>query len=102
MKSTTRLASSIWIALFTILFGSSAMADAAPDPPSRAVDIRYISGQVSVQPGGVNDWVAAANNRPLTSSDRVWTDKESRTELHLGTSALRLNSETSLDRKSVV
>jgi hypothetical protein len=77
------------------------MADPDSDPPSRAVDIRYISGQVSIQPGGVNDWVAAANNRPLTTSDRVWTDKESRTELHLGTSALRLNSETSLTLTNV-
>jgi FecR protein len=96
MKSTRQFASSILVALFTILFFHLAMADEDSDPPSRAIDIRYISGQVSIQPGGVNDWVAAANNRPLTSADRVWTDKESRTELHLGTSAMRLNSETSL------
>jgi hypothetical protein len=85
------------IALFTILSAAVAMAD----PPGRAVDIRYISGQVSIQPGGVNDWVAAVVNRPLTSADRVWTDKDSRAELHLGSSALRMNSETSMTLTNV-
>jgi len=74
---------------------------AAEDPPSRAVQLKYMSGQVSVQPGGVNDWVAATINRPLATADRVWTDKESRAELHLGTAALRMNSETSLTLSDV-
>jgi len=60
-----------------------------------------MTGQVSIQPGGVDDWVAAAINRPLTTSDKVWTDKESRTELDLGNSVLRLNSETSLTLTNV-
>jgi hypothetical protein len=89
--------SGILITLFTILSGVAAMAD----PPGRAVDIRYISGQVSIQPGGVNDWVAAVVNRPLTSADRVWTDKDSRAELHLGSSALRMNAETSMTLTNV-
>ena len=66
------------------------------DPPARVARIQYISGEVSLQPGGVNDWVAASLNRPLTSSDRVWTDKNSRAELNTGTAFLRMDSETSL------
>ena len=54
------------------------------DPPARVARIQYISGEVSMQPGGVNDWVAASLNRPLTSSDRVWSDKDSRVELNVG------------------
>jgi len=81
-------------ALFVSSAALSALADA--DPPGRAVRIKYISGAVSLQPGGVNDWVAAVVNRPLTTSDRVWTDKEARAELHLGSAALRMNAETSL------
>jgi len=68
----------------------------AEDPPSRAVRLQYVTGQVSVQPGGVNDWVAASINRPIAAADRVWTDKDSRAELHLGTAAIRMNAETSL------
>jgi Family of unknown function (DUF6600) len=78
------------------LFVSFCALSALADPPSRAVRIKYISGAVSLQPGGVNDWVAAVVNRPLTTSDRVWTDKEARAELHLGSAALRMNAETSL------
>ena len=97
MNSSQRCASVILISLFAILFAGVAKAD----PPGRAVDLRYISGQVSVQPGGVNDWVAAVINRPLTTADRVWADKDSRAELHLGSSALRINAETSMTLTNV-
>jgi hypothetical protein len=97
MSTRWHFASPMWLALLIFISAVGAMAD----PPNRAVDIRYISGEVSVQPGGVNDWVAAVVNRPLTTADRVWTDKDSRAELHLGTAALRMNSETSLTLTNV-
>ena len=68
----------------------------AGDPPDRVMRLKYMSGQVSFQPGGVDDWVAATINRPLTTADRVWTDKESRAELTMATAALRMDSETSM------
>jgi hypothetical protein len=71
------------------------------DPPARVARIQYISGEVSMQPGGVNDWVAAGLNHPLTSSDRVWADKDSRVELNVGTGFIRLNSETSMTLTNV-
>jgi hypothetical protein len=75
-----------------LLFAGAAFAD----PPSRAVRLKYMSGEVSMQPGGVNDWVAAVLNRPLTTADRVWTDKDARAELSLGSGSVRMNSETSM------
>ena len=77
-----------------ILVGGAAFAEA--DPPSRVARLKYLNGQVSIQPGGVDDWVAASINRPLTTADRVWTDKDSRAELNMGSAAMRMNSETSL------
>ena len=71
------------------------------EPPGRVARIQYMSGQVSTQPGGVNDWVAANTNRPLTTSDRVWTDKNSKAELNVGDGFLRMNSETSLTLTNV-
>lgn len=71
------------------------------DPPGRVARVEYMDGQVSIQPGGVNDWIAASQNRPLTTSDRVWTDKESRAELNIGDGFIRMNSETSLTLTSV-
>jgi hypothetical protein len=86
--------------LLTLLVALTTLS-AFADPPSRAVRIKYISGPVSIQPGGVNDWTEAVVNRPLTTSDRVWTDKEARAELHLGSAALRMNAETSMTLTNV-
>src|SRR5689334_3773871 len=79
-----------------LFIASSLAAFADADPPSRVARLKYISGEVSMQPGGVDDWAAATINRPMTTADRLWTDKDSRAELHLGSAAMRMNSETSL------
>jgi hypothetical protein len=70
--------------------------DASGDPPSRVARLQFVEGQVSLQPGGVEDWVAANLNRPLTTADRIWTDRDSKAELTMASAALRLGSETSV------
>ena len=47
---------------------SSTVMAFASDPPSRVARLKYISGEVSMQPGGVDDWAAATINRPMTTS----------------------------------
>ena len=69
--------------------------------PGRAVRLQYMSGSVSVQPRGTEDWVAGTLNRPLTIADNVWTDKDSRAELNVGTGVMRMGSETSLTLTNV-
>ena len=71
------------------------------NPPGRVARLQYMSGAVSMQPGGANDWIAASQNRPLTTSDRIWTDKDSRAELNVGDGFVRMNSETSLTLTNV-
>jgi hypothetical protein len=66
------------------------------DPPGRVARMNYVQGSVSFQPGGEGDWVSAVPNRPLTSGDNLWTDRSSRAEFHVGSTAIRLNSESSL------
>ena len=80
---------------------SGAPTQNTQDPPGRVARLQYTSGEVSMQPGGVNDWIAASLNRPLTTSDRVWTDKNSRAELNVGDGFLRMNSETSVTLTNV-
>jgi len=70
--------------------------DQTPDPPSRVARLGFAQGSVSFQPGGEGDWVDAVPNRPLTSGDNLWTDRDSRAELHVGSTAIRLGSETSI------
>jgi len=66
------------------------------DPPGRVARLNYSAGSVSMQPGGEGDWVQAVSNRPLTTGDNLWADKDSRAELHVGSTAIRLDSETSV------
>jgi hypothetical protein len=71
------------------------------DPPSRAARLQLMDGSVSVQPHGTDDWVAGAINRPLTNSDNVWADKNSRAEINVGSGLIRINSESSLTLTNV-
>jgi hypothetical protein len=71
------------------------------DPPGRAVRLQYMSGSVSFQPQGNGDWVAGSLNRPLTNTDNIWTDKDSRAELNAGTGVFRMGSEVSLTLTNV-
>lgn len=87
------------LAVLVAFTSAGAFADA--DPPSRVARLNYMQGEVSVQPGGVNDWVAAVMNRPLTTADRVWTDKNAKAELGLGGASVRLNAETSMTLTNV-
>lgn len=66
------------------------------DPPNRIAQLSYTSGSVSFQPGGTGDWVDAVLNRPLTTGDNLWADQNSRAELHVGSTAIRIDSQTSL------
>ena len=67
-----------------------------PDPPARVARVNMVQGSVSFQPGGEGDWVDAVPNRPLTNGDNLWADQNSRAEMHVGSTAVRLNSETSV------
>lgn len=78
---------------------SAALVSAADvDPPSVAGRLNYISGPVSFAPAQASeDWVAAALNRPLTTGDRLWTDRNGRAEMHVGSLAIRMAAQTSMD-----
>jgi len=65
------------------------------DPPTRVARLGYIEGSVSLQPAGVDDWVQAVPNRPLTTGDQLWTSDGSRAELQLGSAVIRLSENTS-------
>ena len=86
----------IHAATATLFVALCALPSFAGDPPSRVARLNYMSGEVSMQPGGVDDWAPAVINRPITTADRLWTDKDSRAELHLGSAAIRMGNETSV------
>ncbi len=67
-----------------------------PDPPARVARLSYTDGSVSFQVSGDQDWVQADPNRPLTTGDNLWADKDSHGEVHIGATAIRLSSETGI------
>lgn len=95
-----------------LLCGSNAIAQGGPpasgpmqspdagqnqaDPPGRVARLNYIEGSVSFQPAGTQQWVDANPNRPLTTGDNLWVDQNSRSEAHVGGTAIRLSAQTGL------
>jgi hypothetical protein len=66
------------------------------DPPSVVARMNYAQGSVTFQPGGEGDWLNVVPNRPLTSGDNLWTDQDSRAEMHIGSTAIRMAPQTSV------
>src|SRR5437879_4150945 len=64
------------------------------DPPSRVGRLSFLSGSVSLRPGSVDDWATATVNYPLTTGDHLWTDADARAEITIGSSAIRLASQS--------
>src|SRR6185437_966120 len=59
-------------------------------PPTSVANLDYMQGSVSYQPAGEQDWVDAELNRPLTTGDNLWSDQNSRAEVFIGSTALRM------------
>jgi hypothetical protein len=89
------------VAISTLAVAQDEASETQADPPARAARLQYMSGSVSVQPHGTDDWVDAVLNRPLTNSDNIWADKSSRAEISVGTGLIRIDSETSLTLTNV-
>jgi hypothetical protein len=76
---------------------AGSQASANTDPPGRVARLNYTSGAVTTEPAGATDWAYAQINRPLTTGDQMWNDQNARSELHIGSTAVRMGASTSLD-----
>ena len=64
------------------------------DPPGRVARLGHIDGSISFQPAGESEWVEATRNRPMTTGDKLWADRDSRAEVQLGSSKIDLGANT--------
>ncbi len=64
------------------------------DPPGRVARLGYMQGSVSFQPAGESEWVEAVANRPMTTGDRLWADRNGRAEVELGSASIHLAPNT--------
>ncbi len=103
----TLIAGAVLAAFAFNLASTDALAQSAPqaapgaapvgDPPSRVARLDYMAGDVTTEPAGATDWSYAQLNRPLTTGDQLWNDRNARSEMHIGSTAVRLGPQTSLD-----
>jgi hypothetical protein len=97
-----RFASSLVMSLFaagllaSLLKPALAQNPSQEDPPGRVGRLNFIQGSVSYQVSGDTDWVQADPNRPLTTGDNLWADDDSRGEVHIGSTAIRMSSQTGI------
>src|SRR5580700_5140179 len=80
-------------ALLTV---AAASAFGQADPPSRVARLNFQQGPVSFRPGGVDTWAAATTNYPMNTGDYLWADQGARAELHVGSTAIRLDQQTAM------
>ena len=92
----SRLSASALGAALAVITVANAWAD-NDDPSGRAARLSYTHGTTSFSPAGETEWVDTVVNRPLVSGDRLWTDKDGRAELEVGSSAMRLDANTSFE-----
>jgi hypothetical protein len=90
-----------WLTLFTAILALSFLANPKvvaaadeDDPPARAARLSYAGGSVSFEPAGTDDWVDAVVNRPMTTGDKLWTDRDGRAEVRIDSYGLRLGPQT--------
>src|SRR5271166_6310323 len=60
------------------------------DPPSRVARLNFMSGPVSFRPGSVEEWTSATLNYPMTVGDHLYTDTGAQTEIHVGSTGIRM------------
>ena len=80
--------------VLTLAFSHIANAQGQDDPPGRVGRLGYMEGSVSFQPAGESEWVEAVRNRPMTTGDKLWADRDSRAEVQLGGATIDLAPNT--------
>ncbi|MFI5446498.1 DUF6600 domain-containing protein [Polaromonas sp. UC242_47] len=103
-RSALAAAFLLLILLLTVLQSAAWAQQSGPslDPPGRVARLNLAEGPVSFAAADSGtpdrpDWTAAELNRPLTGGDRLWTGPRARSELHMGSTAIRMSEQTSLD-----
>ena len=96
MPNPSRFLALTGMLLFSLCTASVASA-AYADPPGRVARLEHTQGAVSYSPAGEDAWISVVRNRPLIRGDRLWTDRDARAEFQVGSAAIRLDSNTSVE-----
>jgi hypothetical protein len=76
------------------LFGCIAVFAQDDDPPPQAGRLSALTGTVSIQPAGSQDWGQAYANLPMGPGDRIVTDQDGRAEIEVERTYIRIGPNT--------
>src|SRR5215469_14029230 len=85
------------VALIATLSFGAATAFGAADPPGRVGRLSYVEGTASFHTVEQSDWSPVALNYPIVAGQSFWTEPQSRLELQIGSTEVRLDEATALD-----
>ena len=89
-------ANGILLALALLLAAPASQAQ-SETPLGRAAWMSLAQGNVQLAPSDTRQWGATETNRPLAQGDQLATRAGSRAELHVGSTALRLQGDSMLE-----
>ncbi|HEY0524879.1 MAG TPA: DUF6600 domain-containing protein [Stellaceae bacterium] len=85
------------LAAAALLSAAAGAPPALADPPGRVGRLSAVEGTASMRVGGDGDeWSIAPLNAPVTSGNDFWVQPDSRAEIRVGPTALRLDGGTEL------
>jgi len=96
MSKPSRLGALVGALLLSLYWAPIANAQHA-DPSGRVARFSDTDGDISYSPAGEDDWISVVRNRPLITGDRLWTDSDARGEMQVGSAAVRLGPDTSVE-----
>jgi hypothetical protein len=104
LRGHVLLASLCWLACASGLLmpqDAAALEGDALVPPARVGQLSLISGNVRMRVGVATAWEQAALNTPITSGSALATEQPGRTEVRVGSTALRLAQESQVVWKEI-
>jgi len=78
-------------------YSVSTQGNDASAAPGRAGRLSDVTGRVWLYNPEQRQWVTAERNRPLTSGDRLATDRSAHAEVRVGSTVVRLDGDTELE-----
>ena len=88
-KTLPALAAAAALALLTT-------PSSAQDDIPNAGRLGFVSGNVSIEPAGIDSWGQAYPNLPLGPGDRIFTDSSGRAEIQVGQTYVRIGPNTDI------
>jgi hypothetical protein len=83
------------------LITCTVFAQTQNDPPGRVGRLAFVEGTVSFHDDEDNGWTKAVVNTPLTTGDALWTEPNSRSEVSLAGTRIRMDGSTELDMSQI-